>query len=438
MQTPSNSVIQDHILDWTSTLHLNTQAADWLALLIVLALIFISSLTGFYIIRALLSRLARNLSSMSYSSWIQSACKYRVFHRVSLIIPALIVYSSINAASIADFTFMPALIKFVEKSSAIYIIIVGSLTIASLFNCVESQLQRFTLTRHYSIKSYFQVAKLVIYSLAGIVVTAMLMNKSPMYFITGLGAMTAVLMLVFRDSILGFVASIQVSAYDIVRIGDWIEMPAFGANGTVIDISLNTIKVQNFDNTIITIPSYSILSNGVKNWRGMKESGGRRIKRAIYLDVNSIRFCDEPLLNRLSQIPLLHSVLTGSDQWPHNENQRAIARLAHADERGLTNLALFRMYIDAYLREHPKIHHNMTFIVRELEATGKGIPIEIYLFSNDTDWVCYEMIQADIFDYFYAILPLFDLKAFQYLSGSSLAFSTVSRHLQSTLQETSD
>ena len=239
--------------------------------------------------------------------------------------------------------------------------------------------------------------------------------------LTGLGAMTAVLILVFKDSILGFVASMQLSMNDMVRIGDWIEMPKFGADGDVIDVTLHTVKVQNWDKTITTIPSYALISDSFKNWRGMSESGGRRIKRAVNIDVNSIRFCDEAMLHRFEKNNLLkgylqtkQSELTEYNTKHGNDPQDLI------NARHLTNVGTFRAYMVEYLKNHPNIHQNMTFLVRQLPPGEHGLPIELYVFSNDQDWVNYEGIQSDIFDHLLAIAPQFGLRIFQRPSGADL------------------
>ncbi|RDI44530.1 mechanosensitive ion channel family protein [Aquicella lusitana] len=422
MLTSVENLIQNYMQNGFASFNTSAGTSSWLILLVIVTGIFLISIVSFYLVRYLLLRFTATLSTRPSYIWIQSAYGHRFFHRLSLLIPSFIIYSSIHLIEITGLPTLPSAVKLIETLALVYMIIIGAFTISSLLNSIETRYQYLKIARHYSIKSYLQVAKIILYCLTGILVISVFVNKSPMYFLTGLGAMTAVILLIFRDSILGFVASIQLSAYDMVRIGDWIEMPNFGADGNVIDISLNTIKIQNFDKTIVTIPSYALLSNGVKNWRGMSESGGRRIKRAFFVDVNSIKFCDETLFNRLSQIPLLRTRLQHAKEGLNQSNDHMIAKLAHANERCMTNLTAFRIYLEAYLQQHPKVHHEMTFIVRELETSGKGIPIELYLFSNDIDWARYEKIQADIFDYIYAILPLFELRAFQYLSGSGLEF----------------
>jgi miniconductance mechanosensitive channel len=225
---------------------------------------------------------------------------------------------------------------------------------------------------------------------------SLLLHRSPANFLTGVSAMTALLIIIFRDSLLGFVASIQLAAYDMLRVGDWIEVPGFVADGTVIDIALNTIKVQNFDNSIVMLPSYVLLTNSVKNWRGMEESGGRRVKHAIHLDMESIRFCDDELLANLKESVAFQVPFAVPD-----------------DGHRLTNLGMFRVYLMEYFRQYPAIRKDMPLVVRQLQSTNQGLPLEVFLFVNETNWESYEQIQSDMFDHVYGILPLFNLRVWQ-------------------------
>ena len=242
--------------------------------------------------------------------------------------------------------------------------------------------------------------------------------------LSGIGALTAVLLLVFKDTILGFVGGIQLIANDMLRPGDWIEMDKYGADGDVLEISLTTVKVQNWDKTITTIPTYSLISDSFKNWRGMQESGGRRIKRSVYIDVNSIRFCTPEMIQRFKGISRIRDYVEAKEKELQEYNQ-----LHHgdhsslADGRRMTNVGTFRQYLNAYLRQHPKIHQELTFLIRQLQPTETGLPIEIYVFSNDQVWANYENIQADIFDHIYAILPIFELRPFQSVGGHDLTQS---------------
>jgi miniconductance mechanosensitive channel len=248
-----------------------------------------------------------------------------------------------------------------------------------------------------------------------------LMNKSPGALITGLGAVSAIILLIFRDSILGFVAGMQLTFNDMVRRGDWIEMPKYGADGDVIDVTLNTVKVQNWDKTVTMIPTYALVSDSFKNWRGMQDSGGRRIKRAINIDMNSVKFCTEEMIERFSKIQYITEYIREKEEElaEYNEvNKFDTSMLVNG--RHMTNIGTFRAYIEAYLHHHPKIRQDMTFLIRHLRPTEHGIPIEIYVFSNDIVWAHYESIQADIFDHILAVIPEFDLRVFQRPSGRDL------------------
>jgi miniconductance mechanosensitive channel len=230
--------------------------------------------------------------------------------------------------------------------------------------------------------------------------------------------LAAVLLLVFRDTILGFVASIQLSANNMVKPGDWIEMPSHNADGTVLDISLNTVKVQNWDKTIATVPTYALVSESFRNWKGMEESGGRRIKRSINIDMNSVRFVDDELAEKFKKIHLLKAYVESREEeiLKYNEENKIDGSIL-VNGRRMTNLGTFRKYVEEYLRKHPKIHNDMTFLVRQLQPDERGLPIEIYVFSNDQAWANYETIQADIFDHILAVIPEFELRVFQNPSG---------------------
>lgn len=257
--------------------------------------------------------------------------------------------------------------------------------------------------------------------LIGIMIVSLLMGKSPLLLLSGLGAMTAVLMLVFKDPILGLVAGIQLSANDMLKIGDWLEMPKYGADGAVTDIGLTTVKVRNWDNTVTTIPTYALISDSFKNWRSMSESGGRRIKRSLNIDTGSVHFLSEEEQRRLQRNSLLHSYLNVKTQELSQHNQEIAVDLASPlNGRRLTNLGTLRAYLEAYLRAHPRIHQNMTLMVRQLAPTPEGLPLEIYAFTNTTVWAEYESIQADIFDHILAVIDEFGLRVHQTPTGNDL------------------
>ena len=338
----------------------------------------------------------------------------RVFHKIAHVIPGLLIYST------AGFIFSdyPGLGDIVTRLALIYIIIVLLLSIDSFINALHQIYLTTPISKGRPIKGYVQVAKIIIYFIAIILIIASLTKESPGKLLTGLGAMAAVLMLVFKDTILGFVASIQLSANKMVVPGDWIEMPSHNADGTVIDISLNTVKVQNWDKTIATVPTYALVSDSFRNWKGMEESGGRRIKRSINIDMNSVRFVDDEMAERFKKIQLLKDYVVNREEEILKYNQEnKIDGSVLVNGRRMTNLGTFRKYVEEYLHQHPKIHNDMTFLVRQLQSNERGLPLEIYVFSNDQAWANYEAIQSDIFDHILAVIPEFDLKVFQNPSG---------------------
>ena len=268
------------------------------------------------------------------------------------------------------------------------------------------------------IKGFIQVFKLIIYFVGGIFIISILLNKTPVYLFSSLAALTAVLMFIFKDAILGFVAGIQLTANRMVANGDWIEMPKYGADGDIIEIALTTVKVQNWDKTITTIPTYALITESFKNWRGMSESGGRRIKRSISIDMNTIQFCTEEMLGRFSKIQYITSYIEKNkiEVQKHNTLEQ-VDHSSLVNGRRMTNIGTFRAYVEAYLKNHPKINQEMTFLIRQLAPAENGLPIEIYVFSKDIAWANYESIQANIFDHIMAVVPEFDLRVFQDPTG---------------------
>ena len=338
----------------------------------------------------------------------------RVFHKIAHFVPGLLIYSTAGFI----FSSYPVLGDIVTRLALIYIIIVLLLSIDSFINALHQIYLTTPVSEGRPINGYVQVVKIIIYFIAIILIIASLTKESPKTLLTGLGAMAAVLMLVFKDTILGFVASIQLSANKMVVPGDWIEMPSHNADGTVLDISLNTVKVQNWDKTIATVPTYALVSDSFRNWKGMEESGGRRIKRSISIDMNSVRFVDDEMAEKFKNIQLLKDYVVGREEeiLKYNEENKIDGSIL-VNGRRMTNLGTFRKYVEEYLLQHPKIHNDMTFLVRQLQPDERGLPLEIYVFSNDQAWANYEAIQADIFDHILAVLPEFDLKVFQSPSG---------------------
>ena len=334
------------------------------------------------------------------------------FRRGGHIIPAVLIYL-LSPLLIAD----GLLLAFLQKTAVIYVLIAAVAAMSALLNTAEDFYNASNLAKRAPITGFIQVAKLFVVIVAGLLIISSLLNKSPLLLLSGLGAVTAILLLLFRDTILGFVAGIQITANRMVNTGDWIVMDKYGADGSVLEVGLTTVKVQNWDKTISTIPTYALITESVKNWRGMSESGGRRIKRSIYIDVQSIKFCDQEMLQSWSKIRHINSYIE------QKKNELAEFHRSHNIEiedllnsRRLTNIGTFRAYLEAYLRNHPKVHQEMTLMVRQLPPNELGLGLEIYCFSADIDWITYENIQADIFDHAFAMLPIFELRAYQRIS----------------------
>ena len=334
----------------------------------------------------------------------------KVFHKLPYLIPLIFLYSLRDVVP-----FFKTMDRFLIALIALIILI----SLNALINAINDLYKKSRFADKLNIKSYAQVVKLIINSVGIIIIAALLAGKSPIYFLSGLGALTAVLILVFKDTILSLVSSVQISSNDLFKIGDWIEAPQFGADGNVIDIALHSVKVQNWDKTICVVPTNQLINSSFKNWRGMSESGGRRIKRSIKINMKSIRFCSDSMIEKFKTIHLLKDYM--EEKLKEIDRYNIDKKIDEADEvnrRSLTNVGTFRAYIKFYLKNNAKIHNDMTFLVRQLAPQSDGLPIEIYVFSNDTDWINYEAIQSDIFDHLLAILPEFELEVFQNLTGN--------------------
>jgi miniconductance mechanosensitive channel len=382
------------------------------------ALLILSAVIAYYITRRILLILVHKLVKRTSTLWDDALVDQKVFSRLAHVVPALVIQKGILL--IPD---LPATVDAVVSNlTSVYMIAVVTLTVTAVLSAVNQIYEGRPGARNRPIKGFIQLAQLALYIVGGILVIAVLIDRSPVILLSGLGAITAVLMVVFKDTLLSLAASIQLTTQELIRVGDWLEVPQFGADGDVIDVALYTITVQNWDKTISTIPTYQLVAGSFKNWRGMSESGGRRIKRSINIDLNSIHFLTSSEVERLAGIGLLKDYIESKQE----ELQSYNATIETPDEpnvnqRHLTNIGTLRAYIRNYLRQHPKIHDNMTLIVRQLQPGPEGLPIEIYCFSNDTDWDNYEAIQADIFDHIFAIVPEFGLRLFQQPTGSDFA-----------------
>jgi miniconductance mechanosensitive channel len=338
--------------------------------------------------------------------------------RVTHVIPALVIHTGV--VLVPD---VPARVVTITQNVALaFVALTLTLAIVAALSAGNEIYESYPVSKERPLKGIAQVLQIVVYVIGGVIVVSNLIGESPLILLGGFGAMTAVLLLVFKDTILGLVASVQLTANDMVRVGDWIEMPAYGADGDVIDVALHTVKVQNWDKTITTIPTYKLIAESFKNWRGMSESGGRRIKRALYIDQSSIRFLTDAEIAKLKAFELLREHFE-TKEAELEEAKKALGEAGNVpvNRRRLTNVGVFRAYIRNYLKSHPALHGEMTLLVRQLNPGPDGLPIEIYCFTRTTEWLKYEDVQSDIFDHILAILPEFGLRLFQKPTGADLA-----------------
>ena len=391
---------------------------DFLAVGALLFLALLFHATVGQAVRAGLARFTRSTKA----TWDDVFIDHKVFSKASMLVPAGVVFFGVKAL----FGLQPTLAVLIERSAAVAAIFFGARAVDATFDAFLSLYNRSPDSKARPIKGYLQVARMVVWCAAIIVSIAAAIDKSPLIFLSGLGAMTAVLLLVFKDTILGLVASVQLAGNDMLRVGDWIEMPSQNADGDVVDIALHTVKVQNWDNTITTVPTWNLISTGFKNWRGMQESGGRRIKRSLTVEHSSIRHLTNAEIEELRGVSLLTSYLDNAkgklaeaNNAVPGEAQRVATNL-----RRLTNIGTFRAYLQAWLEAHPGFHKKMTCMVRQLAPTPEGLPIEIYCFTATTTWTVYEGLQADLFDHALAVAGEFGLRIFQAPSSDDV------RHLR--------
>ncbi|HIE1062377.1 TPA: mechanosensitive ion channel family protein [Serratia marcescens] len=388
-----------------------------MSLLMVLGLIILISVVIHLVLHRVVLAALQRRGQQSQRVWQQAITQYKLFQRVALLLQGVII--SIQATLWLQSGSQTQAV--IVTAAQVWILAFTLLSLFSLLDTLLALLRQSPISNQLPLRGIFQGLKLVAAILIGIMIVSLLMGKSPLLLLSGLGAMTAVLMLVFKDPILGLVAGIQLSANDMLKIGDWLEMPKYGADGAVTDIGLTTVKVRNWDNTVTTIPTYALISDSFKNWRSMSESGGRRIKRSLNIDTASVHFLSEEEQRRLQRNPLLHSYLNVKTQELSQHNQEIAVDLASPlNGRRLTNLGTLRAYLEAYLRAHPRIHQNMTLMVRQLAPTPEGLPLEIYAFTNTTVWAEYESIQADIFDHILAVIDEFGLRVHQTPTGNDM------------------
>ncbi len=397
----------DFLMRYFSQFISNNTITSTLAYITVIFIIFVIAIIIDFIIKRILLSTIFRIVEKTKNKWDDIIFNKKVFIKLSHIAPGVIFY--------LISPYMGSLSFIIERLSLVYITIMAILAINAFLNALVDIFKTFDMYKKVPLKGYVQIVQIFVFIVGGIIAIGLLINKSPWKLISGIGAMTAVLMLIFKDTILGFVASVQLSANDMLHIGDWIEMQKHGADGNVIDITVSTVKVRNWDNTITTIPTYSMISDSFKNWRGMQESGVRRVKRSIYINANSIKICNESLVKRFENMYLIKDYIKRKKKDIEEYNKKhAFDDTEPVNGRKLTNIGTFRAYLYAYLRQHPHIDKSRTILVRQLKPTEHGVPIEIYAFIDTTVWVDYEDIQSDIFDHIFASLPRFDLKVFQY------------------------
>ncbi len=413
-----------------------SQADPWVQATVGLVLLVLLAIAIRVLALWLFMPVLRRVRAKAQSGLFDVVLHDQVLHRVARVLPSLVVQLGVWRVPHLDATLATVLANVAMAFMVVQVV-------RALMAMLDVVLQRqeagtgkdaaaAAAYKARSIKSYIQLAKLVLLLGGGVITVASLMDRSPLIVLSGLGAMSAVLMLVFKDTILSFTAGVLLTSNDMLRLGDWIEMPQVGADGDVIDMALHTVKVQNWDKTITTIPTWRLMSESYKNWRGMSESGGRRIKRTLRLDASSVRFLDAPEIAQFSRFALLQDYMGAKSVALDEANTAARQRLGDkadliANQRRLTNLGTLRAYVEAYLRCHPRIHQEMTLMVRTLEPTPEGVPLELYCFTNITAWALYEGVQGDIFDHLLAILPEFGLRLYQSPSGHDLRLGLAPR-----------
>lgn len=395
---------------------------------ILFSLVLLVAFVGYVITRKIIYRVVVKIVKATPNDWDDELLDSRLFTWVSLLVPVAVIWKTALEVFDSDAFGVESQDLIIEGIGYISLIVSQVMAIVlilfslmSVLNIVERIYSRYEVSKKLPLKSLLQVIKVVLFVVGLIFIISSVMGKSPVLIFSGLGAATAILMLIFKDAILGLVAGIQLSANEMVSVGDWIEMPKFGADGEVAEVALTTVKVINWDKTITTVPTYALISDSFKNWRGMGESGVRRIKRAIHFDVQSVHVLDKNEMQRMRQFKLLNTYLAKKeaeiDAW---NKERGVRDDELVNARVLTNIGTFRAYIVEYLKNHPKIVQDQTILVRHLSPRENGLPIEIYAFSTDNAWVNYEDIQSDIFDHLMAIAPEFGLRIFQRPSGMDL------------------
>ena len=384
---------------------------------IIVFAILILAWIGNFIAKKIILTFVKRYVEKSKNKYDDIIYQKKVFNRLSQLVPALVIFFSISIA----FPYNPKLVQAIKDIVSVYMVLVVSITITSFFNAINDIYDQNLKHKGRSIKSYIQAINILVYSIAIIISLSIILHKDIIALLAGLGAMTAIILLIFKDSILGLVAGTQLTANDLIRVGDWIVVPKFDADGTVEEITLNIVKVRNWDKTITSVPTYALMTNSFINWRGMEESGGRRIKRHINIDMKSVKLVDEKLYEKFKSIELIKDYVIKKKQEIEKHNKEHNINTSNPiNGRAMTNIGTFRKYLEAYLKYNENIHKELTFLVRHLQPSEKGLPIEIYVFSRIQEWAKYEEIQADIFDHILAVIPEFELRIFQEPAGHDI------------------
>jgi len=391
------------------------KAADILSAFAITFVLILICIIIHIIMKKVVLRLVAKIIRNNKLSWDDALLDHRLLQRVILVIPGIIFYT------VAPVYEKPGLIETIRRFASIYVMTVLLFLISSLLDTIDDIYRTKPVSRVRPIKGFLQVVKIISYIIIAILIIATLIGQSPVILLSSIGALAAVFSFVFKDSILGFIAGIQLTSNDMLRIGDWIEMSRYGADGNVIDITLNTVKVQNFDKTIVTIPAYALISDSFKNWRGMQQFGGRRIKRCFYIDVNSICFCTPEMIEKFKKVHYLEKYIIEKEKEIEEYNrQNNIDTSLVINGRRMTNIGTFRAYLQNYINNHPGIDKEKTLMVRQLSPGEHGIPMEIYAFTKDTLWENYERVQSDIFDHIFAVAGEFGIRIFQNPSGNDI------------------
>lgn len=403
----------DHLLVLTGLSPDNAEGIDqW----VVLALILAIGVGTDLLIRTLLLRVVRRIVLKTKVTWDDILFDDKVLRRLSHIVTPVLIFLILPIAFPRESEAMTLLMRVVAIAMVVAVVRFINALLEAVFVLMSNRPE----WEGKPLKGLLQTGQVIAVLVAVILSFSILLNRSPAIFLTGLGASAAVVMLIFKDSILGFVSGIQLAANNMLKVGDWISMPKYGADGSVEEVTLNTVKVRNWDNTITTLPPYLLVSDSFQNWQPMRDSGGRRVKRSINIDMTSIRFCTPEMLERFSRIELLRDYIAATQQQVEARNRNLTPEESRLDGEHQTNIGVFRNYLNLYLKQHPGVNHDMMILVRQLQPTDTGLPLELYFFTATVDWIPYEGIQSDIFDHVLAVVSEFDLRVFQNPTGNDL------------------